>query len=196
MAETRENDPTMAGGGSGGKIHKRPSDFVISLGLVAIIPLAVLFGYLTGLIRVDRAFARGSAEIASRGAPLQVAFASAGSDDPLKSQDPGQDLDVGSCQVEILKDGTLSITVLNGYPGYTCKLQVTLHNRGGQRASLHAIQYDLPPEISLEGPVYPGGLDLPPGKKAQQTFTLRVLPEAGQAKGYDFTILEVFEPVP
>ena len=172
------------------------SDFLISLGVLVAILLAVLFGYLTGFQGVERVSAKGSAQIASREAPLQVAFASAESDDPLGSPDPGKELEVGSCQVAILKDGSLRITVLNAYPGYACHLQVTLHNRGGQTASLQEIQYDLPPEITLEGPAYPAGLVLPPGKKAQQTFTLRITPEAREGEVYSFSLLEAFEPAP
>jgi hypothetical protein len=196
MPEIQENVRESAAGGPGGKCSRRPSDFQISLGLLAAIPLVVLFGYLTGFIGVERVSARGSAQITSRGAPLQVAFASAQSDDPPGSPDPAQELDVGSCLVGIRRDGNLTIAVLNGYPGYTCSLQVTLHNRGRQTASLQEIQYDSSPGISLEGPLHPRGLVLYPDQKAQQTFTLRVTPEAGQSEAYDFAIWEVFEPAP
>ena len=69
------------------------------------------------------AFAQGATEILTTDSALKVVFTGVSTNDPAGSPDPGQTIDTGRCQARLDGAGALSLTLYNGYPGYTCTLR-------------------------------------------------------------------------
>ena len=53
-----------------------------------------------------------------------VVFSEAATDDPPRTRDPGLEEDVADCRAQVKAGTTLSLSILNGYPGYACRLQI------------------------------------------------------------------------
>ena len=67
---------------------------------------------------------------------------------------PDYEKDVAACNYA-LKDldgdgyNDLELTIQNGYPGYQCSVDMTLHNMSAGNASITGITWDIPAEITL-----------------------------------------------
>lgn len=172
---------------------QRPGS-ILGVSLAAIITLAVLFSFLTGTLSVKTVFARGSTEIIITDPQIAVVFFEAVTDDPPRTRDPGLEEDVADCRARVNAGTTLSLSILNGYPGYTCRLQATLENRGQGAVRLDRLEYEVPAGLNILGPEYAEPLLLAPGQRKQQDFTVLVEEEAEQGRTHGFHIWQVFTP--
>ena len=172
---------------------QRPG-FLLGISLAAVICLVVLFSLLTGTLTVKTVFARGSTEIITTDPQIMVVFSEAATDDPPRTPDPGYDQDVADCRARVQGDSSLSLSILNGYPGYACRMQIELENRGPGAVRLERIEYEAPPGLEILGPEYTEPLVLAPGQRQQQDFTVMVAEDAEQGETHAFHIWQVFTP--
>ena len=173
---------------------QRPG-FILGISMAAVIFLVVLFSFLTGFPNLDTVFAKGLTEIIATDPGIMVVFSEAVTDDPPWTLDPGYEQDVASCRVSLRGGVSLTLSILNGYPGYTCTMQTTLENRGQGAVRLDRLEYEIPGGLAIQGPEYPEQLVLAPGQRAQQDFTVRVAEAAEQGGTHGFHIWQVFTPV-
>ena len=166
------------------------------ISLLAFIPLLIWIGFLTGTLSVKTVFARGETEIIATDPQIVVVFSEAATDDPVRTLDPGFDQDVATCRARVRVQGgsSLSLTILNGYPGYICTLQATLVNRGPGAVRLDRLEYEVPPGLEILGPEYAEPLILAPGQRGQQNFAVMVAEDAEQGETHAFHIWQVFTP--
>jgi hypothetical protein len=175
--------------------YLRRFEFILGISLAAIIFLAFLVSFLTGFLSINTVFAKGSTEIVAVNPEIKVVFSEAATDDPPQTLDPGQEQDVAHCRAWLQGGASLSLSILNGYPGYTCTLQTMLENRGQGAVRLYRLEYEIPDGLTIQGPEYPQELILAHGQRAQQDFTVLIKEEADQGGNYDFHIWQVFTPV-
>ena len=123
-----------------------------------------------------------------------VVFSEAATDDPPRTRDPGYNEDVADCRAQVKAGTTLSLSILNGYPGYACRLQATLENRGQGAVRLDRLEYEVPAGLDIQGPETPEELVLAPGQRLQQDFTVRVAETAQERGNLGFHIWQVFTP--
>jgi hypothetical protein len=167
----------------------------LGISLAAIITLAVLVGLLTGTLSVKTVFAKGSAEIIATNPGIMVVFSEAATDDLPRTLDPRLEEDVADCRARVNAGTTLSLSILNGYPGYACRLQATLENRGEGAVRLDRLEYEVPAGLDIQGPETREELVLAPGQRLQQDFTVRVAETAQERGNLGFHIWQVFTPV-
>ena len=169
-------------------------DFILGISLAAIVTLAVLVGFLTGTLSVKTVFARGKTEIIATDPGIMVVFSGAVTDDPPQTLDPGFEEDVAYCRARVQGGSSLSLSILNGYPGYACRLQIELENRGQGAVRLDRLEYEIPPGLEILGPEYAEPLILAPGQRGQQNFAVMVAEDAEQGETHAFHIWQVFTP--
>ena len=174
-------------------IFQRPG-FLLGISLAAIVLLSVLVSFLTGTLSIKTVFAKGSTEIIATDPQIMVVFSEAATDDPPQTQDPGYKNDVATCRARVNGGTSLSLSILNGYPGYTCTLLTTLENRGPGAVRLDRLEYEVPPGLKIQGPEYAEPLILAPGQRQQQDFTVMVAEDAQQGETHAFHIWQVFTP--
>jgi hypothetical protein len=103
--------------------------------------------------------------------------------DPL---DPGYTKDVGSCTVAITGEAhdQLTITILNGYPSYSCTVDFTVRNSGSIPVMVQAFNFTgLPPVLDLTLPGDPQnwlsvGDQIDPDHEVAGALTVHVRQEA------------------
>jgi hypothetical protein len=190
VKEIPDKDNTSAIAAPAWRSSLQHPGFILGIGLAAIIPLGVLAGFL----RLNTVFARGSSEIIATDPGIKVVFSEAVTDDPPHTQDPGHEQDVAYCRARVKGGASLSLSILNGYPGYACTLQTTLENRGQGVVRLRRLEYDVPTVLAIQGPEYPQELVLAPGQRAQQDFSVVVQAQAKQNDLLGFQIQQVFAP--
>lgn len=88
----------------------------------------------------------------------------------------------------------MSLSILNGYPGYTCTMQVALENLGPGAVRLERLEYEVPPGVNILGPEYAQPMILAPGLSQQQDFAVLVTEDAQQGVTHGFHIWQVFTP--
>ena len=169
---------------------QRP-DLISGISLAAVITL-VVFGIMSGTLSIKTVFAKGSVEIEAANPEIKVIFSQAITDDPPRTLDPGLEEDVADCRARVKAGNSLSLSILNGYPGYACTLQTTLENRGQAVVRLNRMEFEVPNGLVIQGPESPEELVLSPGQREQQEFILRVTEAAGQGSIQDFHIWQVF----
>ena len=172
---------------------QRPGTMV-GISLAAIVFLAVLVSFLTGTLSINTVFARGSTEIIATDPKIKVIFSEVATDDPPRTLDPGYEQDVATCRARVQGGTSLSLSILNGYPGYACSLQATLENRGQGAVRLDRLEYEVPPGLNILGPDNAGGLILAPGQRRQQHFTVMVAEDAEEGETHGFHTWHVFTP--
>ena len=166
-------------------------DLILGIYLAAVISL-ILIGFLNGTLSIKTVFAKGSVEIVAANPEIKVSILQANTDDPLRTLDPGLEEDVADCRARVKAGNSLSLSILNGYPGYACTLQTTLENRGQEVVRLNRMEFEVPNGLVIQGPESPEELVLSPGQREQQEFILRVTEAAGQGSIQDFHIWQVF----
>jgi hypothetical protein len=194
MLENPPNEESVQEASSRRSSLRRP-DLMVGISLIAIIFLVVLFSFLTGFLSINTVFARGSTEIIASDPGIKVVFSGAVTDDPPQTLDPGYEQDVATCRARVQGDTSLSLSILNGYPGYTCTLQTALENRGPGAVRFDRLEYEVPPGLKILGPEYAEQLILAPGQDELQDFTVLIEEEAEQDGTLSFHIWQVFTPV-
>jgi hypothetical protein len=163
---------------------------------VALLNLALLLaGLYLGLARPGAAAAEGSLQVAPSAAPLNAVFIQASSNDPPGGIDPGQDLDVGECRVNLDEAHQVSVTLSNVYPGYACLLQVTVKNASNQPMQLVSTSINASPGLQVSRISEPGRDPIPKNRTVQREYRIRILQEAAQMARLTFQISEVYEQV-
>jgi hypothetical protein len=122
-----------------------------------------------------------------------VDFVAASTNDAPLHIDPGYAKDVGACASQVLSDELVEITLLNGYPSYTCIFTVTIQNTGMLPVKLAPLQFDVPEVLTVADVSNHTGIVLEGGQRETETFTVHVEQIARQGAEYVFTIHKTFE---
>lgn len=148
--------------------------------------------FLMAWIPAGPAFAQGIILIEGQGLDEPLVISGVRSDDPLFHRDPGQNLDVAQCRVQIEAPKQLFVDILNGYPGYICTLSLTIHNRGDQAVRLADTQISagLGLEVTLVNATDDGLIAA--GQKSQRSFRVFILPHASEMAKFSFQIYEIY----
>ena len=171
---------------------RRTQRTYLIMAIAVIFVLAFGLGIALRALQARPVFASGSVALV-QDPESQLVFLAISSDDPLFARDPGEELDVGRCTVGVSEGTALSITIYNGYPGYTCTVQTTIGNQGESAVQLQTVDVDVPPGLAVSTPEYPEGLTLEPSGQVVQRFILRIGPEAAEGSTSTFQIQERFE---
>lgn len=154
--------------------------------------LALLLALQPGL---RTAAAQGAVQIASQGVDLEVVISRASSDDPPYPRDPGQGIDVAECRLSLEQGKLAKLVIYDAYPGYTCTLRVTIHNRSPQAVRLQDMKISTSPGLEIRRIDNPSTALIPAGKKSQQAFQIRIQGQAIELGQLEFQIAEVYVPV-
>lgn len=122
-----------------------------------------------------------------------VQFVAASTNDPPNTKDPGYTKDVAQCNASVVDAGDkVTVTLINGYPSYTCTFTVTARNTGMLAIKLQPLEIDAPPVLTvLDLSGHPGIL-LEGGQSDVETFSVHVEQKASQGAEYTFTIRKPF----
>ncbi|NIS82344.1 MAG: hypothetical protein GTO14_19535 [Anaerolineales bacterium] len=124
---------------------------------------------------------------------MNVEFTDAYTNDDSGNIDPGYDKDVASCEAVIGESGdTVSLTITNGYPSYTCQFWVEITNVGAGSLLFTAPEITSPDVLTVIEPDPQSCGILDPSEVEVETFTIHVEQEADQGANYMFTIRKTF----
>jgi len=161
---------------------------LLTLSLIAI-------GFLSGFLKISPVYAQGTAGVVMIGDDPQIVFTSASTSDPGRKADTGMDQHIGRCTASLHK-GIVDFTVLNGYPGYQCTLDISLANKGENEAVLQGVEIEAPPELLVYAINKSAGSILQPGEEMTENFMIRIMPQAEENMGYPVSIQVVFMGAP
>mgnify|MGYP005858980515 CR=1 FL=1 len=121
---------------------------------------------------------------------VDVAFQNASDDD--EGTDPGYDKDVADCEVEVAEDGnSMTITIRNGYPSYTCTVSYEFFNAGTIPVKLYSITETIPDELTVDQTGPGVGYQLDAGHSVTATLAIHVDQEAEE--NTDYSLSKSFE---
>ncbi|NIM92148.1 MAG: hypothetical protein GTO18_00325 [Anaerolineales bacterium] len=124
---------------------------------------------------------------------LNVEFTDAYTNDDIGGIDPGYDKDVANCEALVDGNGeTVSLTITNGYPSYTCQFWVEITNVGLGSLVFTRPEIIAPDELTVTEPDPQSCGILNPSEAEVETFTVHVEQEAEHWANYTFTIQKTF----
>jgi hypothetical protein len=124
---------------------------------------------------------------------LNIEFTGAYTNDDIGSTDPGYDKDVANCVALIDESGdTVSLTITNGYPSYTCQFWVEITNVGLGSLLFTTPEIVAPDVLTVTEPDPQSCGVLHSSEIEAETFTVHVEQEANQGANYTFTIRKTF----
>jgi hypothetical protein len=102
--------------------------------------------------------------------------------------DPGYDKDVASCTVSGVNSQTLTITIDNGYPSYTCDVDFTVTNTGTVPVKVHSFDTSgVPSQLDVTLTGLPIGTQIDAGLEAPGDVHIHVNQTADQGATYTFS---------
>ena len=119
-------------------------------------------------------------------------FIAASTDDPPGTIDPGYDKDVASCTATVVNTEQVVVLITNAYPSYTCTFSTTIYNNGTLPERREALEFDVPPVLTVTDLNDLTGVVLDPGQQDVEEFSVHVEQEAEQRAIYYFTIKKPF----
>lgn len=115
-------------------------------------------------------------------------FDAATTNDPVGTIDPGYDKDVASCEVSGVGTQTLTVTILNGYPSYTCAVDFLVTNTGTVPVKVQSFDITgVPPELDVTLTDLPVGTQIDPGIEAHGDVHIHVNQTAAELANYTFS---------
>jgi hypothetical protein len=124
---------------------------------------------------------------------LSVEFTDAYTNDDIGGIDPDYDKDVADCVALVDDSGdTVSLTITNGYPGYTCQFWIEITNVGLGSLLFTTPEIVAPDVLTVTEPDPQSCGILNPSEAEVETFTVHVEQEADQWASYTFTIRKTF----
>lgn len=114
-------------------------------------------------------------------------------DDPARDPgddgiDPGYEKSVANCGAVIAAHDRVRVTVVNGYPSYTCTLWVKVYNSGTKDVRQKGVRISAPPQLGVRPGVAPACKLLRRGKWAWWSFQVHVEQAASYQTSYTFTV--------
>jgi len=123
----------------------------------------------------------------------QVAFTSAGTNDPPGAVDPGYTKDVAQCTAVVTNFEVVDIAIQNGYPSYTCTFTVDILNTGYLPVKLTQLAIEAPWVLTVTDLDNHLGMLLQPGQRDRERFSVHVEQPAEQGATYSFQIEKTFK---
>jgi len=121
-------------------------------------------------------------------------FDAANTTDPGTTIDPGSDKNVGSCEVTGALTDELTVTIVNGYPGYSCDVYFYVTNTGSIPVKVQAYNLTgVPAELVVTTTGLPIGTQIEPATQIEGSgealgdLHIRVLQEAEELASYSFS---------
>jgi hypothetical protein len=117
---------------------------------------------------------------------VDVAFQNASDND--NGIDPGYDKDVADCTVAVAPDGnSMTITITNGYPSYTCTVSYEFLNDGSIPVKLQSVTENIPDELTVTQTGPGVGYQLDAGDHVTATIAIHVDQEAAELANYSLS---------
>lgn len=121
-----------------------------------------------------------------------IQFVSASTNDPPSTTDPGYTKDVAECSASLVDGDRVAVTIINGYPSYTCTFTVTARNTGMLAIKLQPLEIVAPPVLTVLDVSGHPGISLEGGQSDVETFSVHVEQRAEQGAEYTFVIRKPF----
>lgn len=102
--------------------------------------------------------------------------------------DPGYDKDVARCDAKVISEQTIEVSVVNGYPGYTCHFWTKIRNTGEEELQRETPVITAPPNLKVEHVESTGPTVLDPDEKAYEGFSIHFEQNTEERASYQFTI--------
>lgn len=117
---------------------------------------------------------------------VNVAFQNASDND--NGIDPNYDKDVADCEVALGANGdSMTITITNGYPSYTCTVTYEFFNDGTIPVILNTVTEESDPELTITQTGPSEGFQLDAGEHVTATIAIHVEQEAEELSDYSFS---------
>src|SRR3990170_4996896 len=101
-------------------------------------------------------------------------FIDASTDDPPGTIDPGYDKNVAECMATVVDEETVHVVINRGYPSYTCTFETVIQNMGTLPERREALEFDVPPVLTITELIDLTGTILDPGEKDVERFKVHV----------------------
>jgi hypothetical protein len=144
--------------------------------VMALAALGVGYGHWTKTLDINGSVTTGE---------VNADFDSASTSDT--GIDPGYTKDVGTCTVSGVGTQTLTITVDNAYPSYTCDVDFTITNTGTIPLKVNALSLTGgAPEVTVDWTTVAVGQQIEPGEEAPGDIHIHVEQCAAENTTYTF----------
>jgi hypothetical protein len=156
-----------------------PIGTIVVILIIALAAIGVGYGLWSKVL-----FIGGTVETGN----VDADFDAANTTDTGTTIDPGSDKHVGSCEVTGVGTDELTITILNGYPGYSCDVFFYVTNTGSIPVKVQAYNLTgVPAELVVTTTGLPIGTQLEPNEELLGDLHIRVLQEAEELASYSFS---------
>ena len=116
-------------------------------------------------------------------------FTTATSNDPPGTIDPGYDKDVGCTEVIGEREQTLIVTVTNGYPCYSSRIDYTIDNIGSIPVKVQSFTVTVPPaEVTVTITEIAVGTQIDADQSVPGSIVIHVEQEADELAQYTFSV--------
>ena len=164
-------------------MRRGATSFSLLGGILALAILGIVYGLWSKTLTIE-----GVADIGFTNAD----FVAASTNDPPGTIDPGYEKDVASCIAQVADDERVTLVINGAFPSYTCTFTTTIKNMGTLPERREALEFDVPPVLTVIELTDLTGVVLDPGESDVEAFTVHLEQEAQQGASYVFNIRKPF----